>query len=235
MFKSLWTTVCVLALANLFAILGFAGWLHTSGRLNRERFDRVRELFAVTVAAEQSVADQKAADEKLAQQAAEAAAKVGTPPLTAEQRLESGATRDEAASQHAQRVQRETADLIKTLLQEREELERDRAAFDKQVAEFNSMRERIAKEEGSEQFGKAVSLYQSLKAEQAQSMMSSLIKEGKTDQVVSYLDALAPRNSSKIIAEFQKKDPALAADLLERLRTRGNAVAATPPPAAPEG
>lgn len=235
MFKSLWTTICVVALANLFAILGFVGWLHTSGRLNRDRIDRMREMFAVTVATEQGIADQKSADANAAQQARDAAAKVGTPPLTAEQRLESGATRDEAASQHAQRVQRETADLIKTLLQEREELERDRDAFDKEVKEFNSMRERIARDEGSEQFGKAVSLYQSLKPEQAQSMMSSLIREGHVDQVVSYLDALASRSSSKIIAEFQKKDPALAADLLERLRTRGSAVAATTPPAAPEG
>lgn len=235
MFKSLWTILSVMALANLLALIGFGFWLHTSGRLNRERVDRVRELFAITVAAEQAVVDQKAADEKAARDAAQAAAQVGTPPLTAEQRLEAGAARDEAASQHAQRVQRETADLIKTLLQEREELERDRAAFDKQVAEFTAMRERIAKEEGSEQFAKAVSLYQSLKAEQAQSMMSSLIREGRTEQVVAYLDALAARSSSKIIAEFQKKDPALAADLLERLRTRGNAVAATPPPAAPEG
>jgi flagellar motility protein MotE (MotC chaperone) len=235
MVRSLWTVITVLALTNLLAIAGFVGWLHTSGRINRDRIERVRQVFATTVAQDEAGAQQGEMDAQLAAAAAEEAAKVGTPPLTAEQRLEAGLARDETSSQHAQRVQRETADLIATLLRERAELDRLRAEFDKQVKDFDEMRARIAKEEGTEQFAKTVALYQSLKADQAKAMMQSLIRGGGTDQVVSYLNALPPRTASKIIAEFEKGDSALAADLLERLRMRGNAVAESPPDPAPEG
>lgn len=235
MVRSLWTVITVLALANLLAIAGFVGWLQTSGRVSRERIERVRQVFATTVAQEEAGVQQGEMDAKLADAAAEEAAKVGTPPLTAEQRLEAGLARDETSSQHAQRVQRETADLIATLLRERQELDRLRAEFDQQVKDFDEMRARIAREEGTEQFAKTVALYQSLKADQAKSMMQSLIRGGGTDQVVSYLNALPPRTASKIIAEFEKGDSALAADLLERLRMRGNAVAESPPEPAPEG
>jgi hypothetical protein len=40
-------------------------------------------------------------------------------------------------------------------------------------------------------------------------------------QVVAYLDAMEERVRNRIIAEFVKDDPALAAELLERLRTHG--------------
>lgn len=40
-------------------------------------------------------------------------------------------------------------------------------------------------------------------------------------QVVAYLNAMEERVRNRIIAEFVKEDPALAAELLERLRTHG--------------
>jgi hypothetical protein len=46
-----------------------------------------------------------------------------------------------------------------------------------------------------------------------------------TDQVVAYLNAMEDRTRTKIITEFQKQDPALAAELLERLRTRATLAA----------
>ena len=42
----------VVATANLLAVAGFAGWLAATGRIDRERIDRVRELFAKPVADE---------------------------------------------------------------------------------------------------------------------------------------------------------------------------------------
>lgn len=41
------------------------------------------------------------------------------------------------------------------------------------------------------------------------------------DLVVSYLNAMQDRTRSKVIGEFLKDDPALASELLERLRQRG--------------
>lgn len=45
--------------------------------------------------------------------------------------------------------------------------------------------------------------------------------ERGTNQVIAYLDALDERIRNKIMAEFVKDDPTLAAVLLERLRTHG--------------
>ncbi len=50
--KRIWTIISILALANVLAIGGFVGWLQTSGRLNKDRMQRLRELFAPTITEE---------------------------------------------------------------------------------------------------------------------------------------------------------------------------------------
>lgn len=234
MFRAIWITISTLAVANLLALLGFVFWLNATDRINPARIERIRTIFAATVAAEQAAVERVAADAEAAAAAAAEAAKIGKPPLTAEQKLDDESAKEEIAAQHGRRVQRETADLINTLVREREELERQRTQFQSEVDAFSMMRKLIADEEGSEQFLKTVQVYQSVKPAEAKSMMSTLLAGGQMDQVVSYLNALSPRIASKIISEFQNEDPALAADLLERLRLRGTAVASIdPPPAKP--
>ena len=46
--RNLWTIASVLAIANLFAIGSFVGWLGASGRLDRERFDDLKRMLAET-------------------------------------------------------------------------------------------------------------------------------------------------------------------------------------------
>lgn len=228
MFRSLWIVISTLALANLLALGGILGWLVTNDRINRDRVERLRVMFSSTVSAEAAEAEKLAAEQKAAEEAAKEAAKVGAPPMTAEHKLEEAAVVDDITTQRARRVQRETEDLIKTLMQERLEFERQRTAFQDEVRAFEEMRKRLVADEGSEQFQKTVQLYQSVKAAEAKNMMSSLIRGGKTDQVVLYLNSLPSRNASKIVAEFEKDDPGLAADLLERLRMRGTELAPAP-------
>lgn len=219
--KTLWTIISVLALANVLALLGVLGWLKASGRLDMSRVERVRMLLAETVAAEQARESQaRAADEQKAA-AMEAERQASAPPVAAEQRIEDAHGLEEISRLRAERVQRETSDLIKTLLRERIELDRLKAEFKEEKEEFERMRLELAKQEGDEQFEKAVRLYQSVKPAQAKDMMKALIARGETPQVVSYLNALAPRTAAKIVAEFHAEDPSLAADLLERLRSRG--------------
>lgn len=225
MVRSIWIVISTMAIANLFLIAGFVGWLHTSGRLDSARVERVRLMLAPTIAEEQAEQQRKETEAAAEAAAAEANAQVGTKPLSAEQKIAGAVVSEEVQSQQARRVQRETADLINTLLLEREELDRRRAAFQREVEAFEAMRKMLAEEEGSEQFQKAVQIYQSVKSGEAKNMMGSLIRGGKKDQVVSYLNALPPRTTSKIIAEFEKEDPAQAADLLERLRILGTALA----------
>lgn len=231
MMRSIWIAFSTLAVANLLALLGFFFWLQGTGRLNPERVERVRMLFATTVAQDQAEADKKTAEEQAAAMKAAEDAKVGTQPLAAEQQLAEKSAKEELDSQVSRRMQRETNDLLNTLVREREELERQRAEFQSQVDAFVAMRKRIADEEGSEQFQKTVSVYQSVKPAEAKNMMNALIAAGQKEQVVAYLNALSPRISSKLIAEFEKDDPAVASDLLERLRLRGTAVAGSASPA----
>ncbi len=234
MLRALWITFSTLAVANLLALVGFVFWLNATDRLNPDRVQQVRALLSTTISSEQADKEKITADEKTAAAAALEAAKIGKPPLTAEQRLDGKSAREEIDSQNSRRVQRETADLINTLVREREELERQRAQFQSQVDAFAAMRKKIAEEEGSEQFQKTVQVYQSVKPAEAKNMMSALIAADQKDQVVSYLNALSPRIASKIVSEFEKENPALASDLLERLRNRGTAVASpSPPPAQP--
>ena len=72
--KRVWTIISILAVANLLALGGFVGWLKTSGRLNKERMQQLRELFAPTIAesAKQAadVAAKKSEEEKKIQDAA---------------------------------------------------------------------------------------------------------------------------------------------------------------------
>lgn len=221
MLKSLWTIITVLALANFLAIAGFVGWLVATDRLNLERLERVRVMLAETHGAEQGrLAIEKAAFEQVQAEAA-AEAEAAKPPETAETKIATSAEADEVARLRAERLKRETADLIETLLREREDVDRRQAALVKERKEFEAMRAEIARLEGSEQFEKAVQLYQSLKADAAREVMSELIGKGQTDQVVSYLNAMSSRTAGKIIASFHAESPAQAADLLERLRLRG--------------
>ena len=81
------------------------------------------------------------------------------------------------------------------------------------------MRQRLTSIEAGEQFKKTVTLYEGLSADKAQAIMETLLNDGKVDQVVSYLNAMQSRAAKKIIEKFD--DPTVAADLLERLRTRG--------------
>lgn len=229
MIRSLWIAFSTLAVANLLALGGFFGWLNATDRLNRDRVQQIRQILAVTISAEQAEKQKQEAEAQAAAVKAAEEAKVGQTPLTAEQRLDGAAAKEEIETQNNRRVQRETADLLSTLVREREELDRQRAEFQQQVDAFAAMRKKIAEEEGSEQFQKAVQVYQSVKSSEARSMMSALIASNQKEQVVAYLDALSPRISSKIIAEFEKEDPALASDLIERLRNRGTAVASTNP------
>lgn len=228
--RTVWILISTLAVANLLALIGFGAWLGASGRLSPERFQQVREIFAATVAEWEAGEQVRILEAQAAEARAAEHARIGTPPITSEQRLSLTSEQIDVTTQQQQRVQRETADLIATLLQERAELDRQRAEFQAQVEEFNARREAIIAQEGSDQFQKAVSLYAALKPAQSHSMMRTLLDRGEIDQVVAYLNALQSRTAAKIIAEFQRETPTLAADLLERLRQRGTEFAGARPP-----
>ncbi len=228
--KTLLTAIAVLAVANLLAILGFAGWLVGTQRMDRERLGKFREILTETIPAQKAREAEEKAKVEATRKAEEQAKKDARPPLTASEQLSARVEATEIDRQRAERLRREIGDLQKSLMdreaqlsKERQELQRDKAAFEK-------MREEIAATESGEQFKKTLATLEGLKADQAKKTLMEIISGDPakgTDRVVSYLNSMEDRARTKVMAEFIKGDPKLAADLLERLRARGTEV--TPP------
>lgn len=223
--RTLWLIVSTLALAHVLAIGGVIGWLAWSDRLDRARIERVREVFAPTLAEERARAAEAAAAARAAEQAAAEAAKASGPLLTAAQRLSVREEEQEVDRQRLERLKREVSDLQAAMQREREIVEEERRLLVAERAEFEAMRARLEEIEGGEQFKKALRVLAGLKPDDAKAALMELVRRDDagtgTEQVVSYLNALPDRTRTKVMAEFLADDPKLAADLLERLRTRG--------------
>ncbi|MGP1309891.1 MAG: hypothetical protein ACTS27_06820 [Phycisphaerales bacterium] len=230
--RSLWIIITTLALANFLAVVGVIAWLGTTDRLSGERIDAVRELFKPTVAEERAAEEEKARLEAEQAEAEASEAFMREPPTPAGDEVAEQEAVTNAAQQELSRLSREAEDLRRTFARELAQIERAREQLKQEREDFDALRARLAALEGSEQFERALALYQSLKPAQAKAMLQTLIDDGDMEQAVSYLNAMQTRTASKILAEFED-DPDLAATLLERVRTRGLEVAAQPTPTSP--
>ncbi|MFM9996044.1 MAG: hypothetical protein ACKVU4_09600 [Phycisphaerales bacterium] len=219
--KSLWTILTVVAMANLLMLLGMVGWLASSDRLDMGRLRAIRQVLAPTRA--QDRAEEVAANLKAEESARDAAqaAKVGIAPVTTAERLGIKLEESEMDVQRKERARKEIDDLRRGLLLERERLDRDAAAFRTEQAAFAQERQRIKALDGDTQFLKTLTTIEQLKPDKAKIALQQLLDAGQVDQVVAYLDRMQDRTRTKVIDEFLKGDPKVAADLLERVRTRG--------------
>jgi hypothetical protein len=226
--RTIWTIISTMALANLLAVLGFVGWLGASGRLNRERIERVRLILAPTISEE--TAATAAAEAEPAQAGASAteapAGEGALLPVSAAERLKRQEVAAESDLQHLLRRESEVRAMQAVLERENDRLVRLRADLAAAQAAFAAERKRVEETDGAEQFKKALATLSGVKPKEAQSMLAELLSQGKPDEVVSYLNAMDERLRGKVMAEFNKVDPKVAADLLESLRNRGVAVAA---------
>lgn len=223
--KALWTIISMLALANFLALIGFIGWLQATGRMNADRVQSVRALFSPTIAEEEAM---KAEAAKAASEAAAEAArirKMSIPPAPAEDLIREQQDQAEVRLQSKQRLDSELKALQQFLVRESERLQEWEQELRQQQAAWEAERKKIRETDGSDQFKKAMATLAGVKPKEAQSILAELLAQNKHDEVVSYIDAMDERARSKVLAEFNKVDPRVAADLLERLRTRGIASA----------
>ncbi|GIW73667.1 MAG: hypothetical protein KatS3mg103_0189 [Phycisphaerales bacterium] len=232
--RNLWTVVSILAVAHVVAIGGVLGWLGASGRLDRERLSEIKELLAESPEERQARLEQEAAQAQAQQeqieQLQERVRTLTTTPMTAEELVRLQQEAAMAADQRMARAMRELQDLRNLLARERAENDRLAEAIELQRAAFEA---RIAQRDklwGQEQFRTAVDTLQGLRPPAAMNVLMA-IWEGRTPPpqgeldgkaiVVEYLRAMEGRQRNKVLAEFEEQDPALAAILLERLRTDG--------------
>lgn len=246
--KGLVSVLVVLGMAHLLALLGVAGWLVASQRVDAERLDRIRQVLSEPIPLE-AIRLEELANQAEAEQAEDNdKPKADGVPLSAAAALQMHLQEQDLHNERIARLQREVNDLSSLLTLMRTQLDRERSAFEAERAAFERTREQIEQTEGQEQFRKALGLLSGLKAEQAKILLSQLIQDGTfegdfadglgesthtaaalsgIDQAVAYLDAMPSRQSSKILDAFIEDDPALANELLERLRTRGQVALGT--------
>lgn len=232
--RNLWTIASVLAIANLFAIGSFVGWLGASGRLDRERFDDLKQMLAETPQEREDrltteVAEEEQREDEV-QQLRDQVERLMTSPMTAEELVALQQEAAMAADQRMTRAMRELEDLRDLLARERQETDRLAEAIEMQRAAFEARITERDKLVGQQQFRTAVDALQGQRAPAARAMLMAMW-DGQTEPpegdldgqaiVVEYLRAMEDRQRNKVIAEFAKEDPTLAAVLLERLRTDG--------------
>lgn len=226
--KSIWTIVSTLAVANLLTVIGLVGWLGASDRLDTRRLREVRRLFAPTLASELARQAEEEAQSAAAEAEAAARAKEGRPPITAADRLRLSVQESDAEVQRRLRFEREIDDLRRALRAERDRLDKDIAALKAERDAWERERASVLAVARDEQFQKTLSTYEQLKPDQAKVALQQLLSANQLERVIAYLDNMQDRTRTKIIDEFIKDDPKLAADLLERLRARGVEPRGTP-------
>lgn len=226
--KALLKIISIMAVANLLAIAGFAGWLVKSDRLNGERVAAIRSMLSKTITDESK--EKEAAETQAASDAAAAkAAAQGTVlPVRAEEKLSQADEAAEREHQNKLRLERELRSLQEFLVRENERLVKLEADIKKREESFAQERKRIDETAGTEQFKKAMATLSGVKAKEAQSMLNELLAAGKRTEVIAYLNAMDERQRSKVIGEFNKVDPKVAAELLEDLRRYGVGEGASP-------
>jgi len=241
--KRVWTVISILALANLLALGGLVGWLKSSGRLDKDRMVRLKELFGPTIVEEKKQRDESEAKSTEATKKAAEDAKSLRPPINAADRLELSAQGEEVRRQQLASLEKQVDLLRASLARDAAEVSRNRDQLTQDQAAFEAMRKRVLEQEGSAQFKKTLSTLQDLKADQAKKALKEMIAmtpaptgsastiHSGLDLVVSYLNSMDGRSRVKIVNEFIQDDPKMAADLLERLRTRGLAFRAPEVPA----
>jgi len=218
--RTIWTILTTVAVANMLAIGAFIGWLALDDRLDIVRLQRVREMLVERVSDEQV---------RVAEEQARAEAEANDPmrrvdgllPVAAGEILLRRGAEQEMAVQHLLRREREVADLQATLAATLANLERRERDIAERERVFETNRARIIEREGSRQFRTAVASLEAQKPQAARDVLRSLLNTGGHDEVIAYLNAMDGRPRDRVIAEFIKEDPALAADLLESIRVYG--------------
>jgi hypothetical protein len=223
--KTLWSILSIVAVAHLLAIAGIIAYLVGTGRLDAPRMREVRQLMSETSTQRDARLEQDKIKAARDAAAAQSAAKIGTPPVTAADALDLKLEQSQIDLTRLESLKRDVQVLQETLARERAALDTERSAFTKARQDFEQAREVVRKTESDAQFKKALATIEGLKADKAKATLQTLIEQQQTDQVVSYLNAMQERTRTKVLDEFIKSDPKVAADLLERLRTRGMSVA----------
>lgn len=234
MIRVLWNVFVIFLFLHLLALVAFAGWLRTSGRLDRARLKQVVAMFEPTIAAEQMrLEDEEQEAQRQEQKDKELALlkESANSPTTVDQRLRQGREGNALALQKLEFTKLAVASLLKNSQNVKSEVASQRALLAKERETFEKSMDKRLKLLKDENFQQVIGLYESLKPDQVKSIFLQLIGQGKEEQVIEYLAAMAQRKSAKVLSAFESpEDLIVATRLIQGLRKRGLPL----PPDAPE-
>jgi hypothetical protein len=219
--RTLWNAVAFLAVVNLLAIALAAGWLHRTGRLDRERIEAVREIFRRPIADVE--AERIAADEAVAREAASAELDVAWSPVPVtnldaadamERFQDLGRVANDRLSRDAETI---VARIDDTFRQREAELAALRAAIEADQARLDEITARAADAD----FQQTVADLGEMKLDTAFAIVRVWLEEGRRTLVVDVLHAIDVDRRSALLGEFVDlgRDE-VAADLQLALRER---------------
>lgn len=214
--------IAILAVANLVAILGFAGWLKASDRLDGARIEKVRQIFAPTIGRQKQVDEEAAASSVAQHKAAEVAGRLSRPAITSEMELSARIQTTELDRQRQQRLRDEIGQLQTTIGAKLDELEALKAQVAQARLEFESLTQKTRELASDQQFKKSLGVLEAMKPGQARAALQEvMVAPAGKEKAVAYLNAMDEGIRAKVMQEFLKAEPKVAADLLEALRTSG--------------
>ena len=220
--KTLWNIVSFLAVVHLLALVMFVAWLWRTDRLDGRRIHRLREMLAMTIPEAEKVVAREAQDAALLQEQRATAELRQNPGVSSAERVRNITSTRQTDKRSSRRIGDVQAQLSRQLAQDgaqiqqqRLALETDRRTLDGGIADGQQRRQ-------GTQFTKAVKLLESQPPKQAKKQIIELVRIGKKDQAVAYLDAMNRRAATKILGEFKTDaENTLATELLELIRTLG--------------
>src|SRR5688572_16907202 len=178
--KTLWTILSVLAVANLFALAGFVGWLHNTDRLDAARMRQLREVLTKTVAQEKTEAQAQTQAQEAEKIKIEAEKRASKPPLTAAERLSARVEATELDRQRIERLKREVLDLQRQLAEDRRRLNAERLAFEEEKKDFDEAIATATSAGSDAQFQKTLKVLQSQKPAQAVVLLKEMLADPVT-------------------------------------------------------
>ena len=218
--KLAWNIIAFVAIMNLLAVLFFGGWLAVSGRVNNERIESVRTLFAVPADTEAAAAAKQRLAEDIEAHQFQENASLSHQPMGSDAQI--AAVEDLVRREQLlmRRIERENTEDRQALeMFERQLAERERALEDR-IAAFEASRRKALADSGEEAFIAVVKLMETLPSRQAKDQILLLVANGEKAEAVRCLRAMRAGPRTQIIASMKTEaEQQVASDLLESLRT----------------
>lgn len=216
----LWNICAFIALANLVALIGLLVWMATTGRIDSDRVDRVRALFAQPVEVERLADEAQRQAEELEREASLEAGSMVALPASSRWPIDSFTK----IQMERQRMERRFRDQLQRdsqeILQAEQQLNAERNAFELKKAEYELMQQQARVQQESADFKQAVKDLESMPSKSAKNLIVETCATGPEgiDLALRWMKGMRQGTRATIIASMKSEEELkLASSLLKSL------------------